>query len=164
MICSRPARGRPESRARGAGELTVVHGAKSGLGTGRPDLSVDQSGPGVPGDPQGDDGFGASPAVGDVNADGRPDLVVATRRRTAARAGSPCCPGPGVAATVSTSRVRVGATVSTSRVRAGARGRAGSRPSIWTPRAYPDGTSRTASTPSPHGRRCSTSTATAMTT
>ncbi|MBI0300038.1 FG-GAP repeat protein, partial [Streptomyces sp. PRKS01-29] len=65
-------------RHRGSGRLTVVHGAKSGLGRGRSDLTVDQSGPGGPGDARRGDGFGGSPAVGDITGDGRPDLVVAT--------------------------------------------------------------------------------------
>ncbi|MGW7692046.1 FG-GAP and VCBS repeat-containing protein [Streptomyces asiaticus] len=65
-------------RHRGSGRLTVVHGAKSGLGRGRADLTVDQSGPGMPGDARRGDGFGGSPAVGDITGDGRPDLVVAT--------------------------------------------------------------------------------------
>ncbi|WP_262704112.1 MULTISPECIES: FG-GAP-like repeat-containing protein [Streptomyces] len=66
-------------RHRGSGRLTVVHGAKSGLGRGRADLTVDQSGPGMPGDDaRRGDGFGGSPAVGDITGDGRPDLVVAT--------------------------------------------------------------------------------------
>ncbi|OPF70740.1 hypothetical protein VT50_0235855 [Streptomyces antioxidans] len=65
-------------RHHGSGRLTVVHGAKSGLGRGRTDLTVDQSGPGMPGDARRGDGFGGSPAVGDVTGDGRPDLVVAT--------------------------------------------------------------------------------------
>ncbi|WP_413809742.1 FG-GAP-like repeat-containing protein [Streptomyces sp. OE57] len=65
-------------RHRGSGRLTVVHGAKSGLGRGRADLTVDQSAPGMPGDARRGDGFGGSPAVGDITGDGRPDLVVAT--------------------------------------------------------------------------------------
>ncbi|WP_308405365.1 FG-GAP and VCBS repeat-containing protein [Streptomyces rugosispiralis] len=64
-------------RHRGSGRLTVVHGAKPGLGRGRADLTVDQSGPGMPGDARRGDGFGGSPAVGDITGDGRPDLVVA---------------------------------------------------------------------------------------
>lgn len=63
---------------RGSGRLTVVHGARSGLGRGRPELTVDPSGPGLPGDARRGDGFGGSPAVGDITGDGRPDLVVAT--------------------------------------------------------------------------------------
>ncbi|MFJ2199037.1 FG-GAP and VCBS repeat-containing protein [Streptomyces violaceusniger] len=65
-------------RHRGSGRLTVVHGARSGLGRGRSDLTVDPSGPGLPGDARRGDGFGGSPAVGDITGDGRPDLVVAT--------------------------------------------------------------------------------------
>ncbi|MGO4417801.1 FG-GAP and VCBS repeat-containing protein, partial [Streptomyces sp. MCAF7] len=67
-----------QGRADRSGRLTVVHGSKSGLGVGRADLTVDQSSPGVPGDPQFDDWFGDLPAVGDVNADGSPDLVVSS--------------------------------------------------------------------------------------
>ncbi|CDR10137.1 FG-GAP repeat protein [Streptomyces iranensis] len=65
-------------RHRASGRLTVVHGAKPGLGRGRADLTVDQSAPGMPGDARRGDGFGGSPAVGDITGDGRPDLVVAT--------------------------------------------------------------------------------------
>nr|BCD33683.1 VCBS repeat-containing protein [Streptomyces violaceusniger] len=69
--------GNPARTPERSGGLTVVRGAKSGLGRGRSDWFLDQSAPGVPGEPRGDDGFGATPAVGDVTADGRPDLVVA---------------------------------------------------------------------------------------
>ncbi|MFD8092300.1 FG-GAP and VCBS repeat-containing protein [Streptomyces malaysiensis] len=65
-------------RHRGSGRLTVVHGARSGLGRGRSDLTVDQSGPGLSRDARRGDGFGGSPSVGDITGDGRPDLVVAT--------------------------------------------------------------------------------------
>ncbi|MEV8055344.1 FG-GAP and VCBS repeat-containing protein [Streptomyces antimycoticus] len=65
-------------RHSGAGRLTVVHGARSGLGRGRSDLTVDPSGPGLPGDARRGDGFGGSPSVGDITGDGRPDLVVST--------------------------------------------------------------------------------------
>ncbi|MFC9226985.1 FG-GAP-like repeat-containing protein [Streptomyces hygroscopicus] len=64
-------------RHHGSGRLTVVHGARSGLGRGRADLTVDPSAPGLPGEPRRGDGFGGSPAVGDITGDGRPDLVVA---------------------------------------------------------------------------------------
>ncbi|KAK1178958.1 FG-GAP and VCBS repeat-containing protein [Streptomyces sp. NBS 14/10] len=73
-----PGEGSEQGHAERSGRLTVVHGAKSGLGAGRADLTVDQSSPGVPGDPQFDDWFGDFPAVGDVNADGSPDLVVSS--------------------------------------------------------------------------------------
>ncbi|MET7903767.1 FG-GAP repeat protein [Streptomyces sp. NPDC005355] len=49
----------------------------------------------MPGDPQGDDGFGAFPAVGDVNADGRPDLVVATPEEDRGNGRLTLLPGSG---------------------------------------------------------------------
>ncbi|MDX3224637.1 FG-GAP repeat protein [Streptomyces sp. ME19-01-6] len=73
-----PGEGTEQGGGSGAGKLTVVHGAKAGLGVGRGDLSVDQASPGVPGDPQFNDWFGALPAVGDINDDGSPDLVVSS--------------------------------------------------------------------------------------
>ncbi|MFF6997727.1 FG-GAP and VCBS repeat-containing protein [Streptomyces sp. NPDC008313] len=55
------------------GALTILYGAKSGLGTGRAETVI--------GDDAGDRrrvDFGSSPAVGDVNGDRRPDVVVNT--------------------------------------------------------------------------------------
>ncbi|MER6143214.1 FG-GAP and VCBS repeat-containing protein [Streptomyces sparsogenes] len=73
-----PGEGSGQGHPDRSGRLTVVHGSKSGLGAGRGDLTVDQTSPGVPGDPQFNDWFGALPAVGDVNDDGSPDLVVSS--------------------------------------------------------------------------------------
>ncbi|MEI5101760.1 FG-GAP repeat protein [Streptomyces sp. PmtG] len=65
----------PRSPKPSAGQLTVVYGAKSGPGTGRPNSVYSQDTPGMPGDSQGRDRFGPA-AVGDVNGDDRPDLVI----------------------------------------------------------------------------------------
>jgi len=56
------------------GALTILYGAKSGLDTGRERTVIGSTGA------AGWDstGFGSSPAVGDVNGDGRPDVVVNT--------------------------------------------------------------------------------------
>ncbi|MGW6268927.1 FG-GAP and VCBS repeat-containing protein [Streptomyces sp. NPDC055060] len=60
------------------GQLTIVYGAKGGPGTGRRTTVYDQETPGIPGDSQGRDMFGAVSGAGDVNGDGHPDLVVST--------------------------------------------------------------------------------------
>jgi hypothetical protein len=60
------------------GQLTIVYGAKSGPGTGRRSTVYNQETPGVPGDSQGRDMFGAVSGTGDVTGDGHPDLVVNT--------------------------------------------------------------------------------------
>lgn len=52
------------------GQVTVFHG---GLGRG---YAINPASPGVPGDPNVDDVFGSSLAVGDANRDGRADLAV----------------------------------------------------------------------------------------
>ncbi|GDY53363.1 hypothetical protein SVIO_039860 [Streptomyces violaceusniger] len=142
-------------RHRGSGRLTVVHGAKSGLGRGRSDLTVDQSGPGMPGDARRGDGFGGSPAVGDITGDGRPDLVVATPEKNNGNGRLTLLPG---------SRHARGGEYAPTRPRARTGSTAGSAPGsspwTWTPRACPVGTPRTASTPSPRSPRCSMSTGT----
>ncbi|MEV8319276.1 FG-GAP and VCBS repeat-containing protein [Streptomyces sp. NPDC059900] len=60
------------------GQLTLVYGAQGGPGKGRRSTVYSQETPGIPGDSQGRDLFGALSATGDVNADGHPDLVVST--------------------------------------------------------------------------------------
>ncbi|MEV6756563.1 FG-GAP and VCBS repeat-containing protein [Streptomyces sp. NPDC051214] len=60
------------------GQLTIVYGAPGGPGTGRRNTAYDQETPGIPGDSQGKDMFGAVSGTGDVNDDGHPDLVVNT--------------------------------------------------------------------------------------
>ncbi|MFD8153085.1 FG-GAP and VCBS repeat-containing protein [Streptomyces sp. NPDC059720] len=60
------------------GQLTVVHGAPGGPGTGRRNTVYSQETPGIPGDAQGKDMFGATSGTGDVNGDGHPDLVINT--------------------------------------------------------------------------------------
>lgn len=60
------------------GQLTIVHGAAGGPGTGRRNTVYSQETPGIPGDSQGKDMFGAVSGAGDVNGDGHPDLVVNT--------------------------------------------------------------------------------------
>ncbi|GAA3365410.1 hypothetical protein GCM10017744_068040 [Streptomyces antimycoticus] len=110
-------------RHSGAGRLTVVHGARSGLGRGRSDLTVDPSGPGLPGDARRGDGFGGSPSVGDITGDGRPDLVVATPEKNYGNGRLTLLPGHGA-----------GTAASTTRPRARTRGTAESRPWTWTPR------------------------------
>ncbi|NGN65485.1 hypothetical protein G5C51_16470 [Streptomyces sp. A7024] len=67
----------PPAPKPGAGRLTVVYGAKSGPGTGRPNSVYSQDTPGIPGDSQGADRFGPA-ATGDVTGDRRPDLVINT--------------------------------------------------------------------------------------
>ncbi|WP_448320767.1 FG-GAP and VCBS repeat-containing protein [Streptomyces sp. CO7] len=59
-----------------AGRLTVVYGAQGGIGTGRKTVTLDQETPGIPGDSQHGDHFGAGAGTGDVTGDGHPDLVV----------------------------------------------------------------------------------------
>ncbi|GAA2505775.1 FG-GAP repeat protein [Streptomyces thermolineatus] len=71
-------RQQPQGGPEDPGSLRIVHGSRAGLGGGRPVTALDQAAPGVPGDPQGGDGFGAAALAGDVTGDGRPDLVVAT--------------------------------------------------------------------------------------
>ncbi|SEB84594.1 FG-GAP and VCBS repeat-containing protein [Streptomyces melanosporofaciens] len=136
-------------RHSGAGRLTVVHGARSGLGRGRSDLTVDPSGPGLPGDARRGDGFGGSPAVGDITGDGRPDLVVATPEKNYGNGRLTLLPG-----------ARRGHGGEYDPAASAHKGAAGSRPWTWTPRGCPAGTLRTASTPSPPSPRCSTSTGT----
>ncbi|MGW3989877.1 FG-GAP and VCBS repeat-containing protein [Streptomyces sp. NPDC004830] len=60
------------------GQLTLVHGAPGGPGTGRRNTVLSQETPGIPGDGQGKDLFGAVSGTGDVNGDGHPDLVIDT--------------------------------------------------------------------------------------
>ncbi|MEV0528667.1 FG-GAP and VCBS repeat-containing protein [Streptomyces sp. NPDC050439] len=60
------------------GQLTIVYGAPGGPGTGRRNTVYDQETPGIPGDSQGKDMFGAVSGAGDVDDDGHPDLVVNT--------------------------------------------------------------------------------------
>lgn len=60
------------------GQLTIVYGAADGPGTGRRNTVYNQETPGIPGDSQGKDLFGADSGTGDVNGDGHPDLVVNT--------------------------------------------------------------------------------------
>ncbi|MGW6059012.1 FG-GAP and VCBS repeat-containing protein [Streptomyces sp. NPDC055189] len=61
-----------------AGALTVVFGAAGGPGTGRRTTVYTQETPGIPGDSQGKDMFGALSGTGDINGDGHPDLVITT--------------------------------------------------------------------------------------
>ncbi|MEU6272286.1 FG-GAP and VCBS repeat-containing protein [Streptomyces populi] len=56
------------------GALTILYGAKSGLDTGRERTVIGSTGAAD----WYSSGFGSSPAVGDVNGDGRPDVVVNT--------------------------------------------------------------------------------------
>ncbi|WP_190016745.1 FG-GAP and VCBS repeat-containing protein [Streptomyces lucensis] len=56
------------------GALTILYGAKSGLGTGRARTVIG----GTRGTDRRRVDFGSSPAVGDVDGDGRPDVVVNT--------------------------------------------------------------------------------------
>ncbi|MGW6024235.1 FG-GAP repeat protein [Streptomyces sp. NPDC055099] len=60
------------------GQLSIVYGAPGGPGTGRRTTVYSQETPGIPGDSQGKDRFGAVSGTGDVNDDGHPDLVVNT--------------------------------------------------------------------------------------
>ncbi|MGX1884837.1 FG-GAP and VCBS repeat-containing protein [Streptomyces sp. NPDC055287] len=60
------------------GQLTIVYGAEGGPGTGRRNTVYTQETPGIPGDSQGKDKFGAVSGTGDVTGDGHPDLVVNT--------------------------------------------------------------------------------------
>ncbi|MFG2501647.1 FG-GAP repeat domain-containing protein [Streptomyces sp. NPDC048441] len=60
------------------GQLAIVYGAKGGPGTGRRTTVYNQETPGIPGDSQGNDRFGAVSGTGDVTGDGHPDLVVNT--------------------------------------------------------------------------------------
>ncbi|MEU9955880.1 FG-GAP and VCBS repeat-containing protein [Streptomyces sp. NPDC050982] len=55
------------------GALTILYGSKSGLGSGRSESVIEGEG----GEKRRID-FGSSPAVGDVNGDGKPDVVVNT--------------------------------------------------------------------------------------
>ncbi|GHH54942.1 hypothetical protein FHS35_003952 [Streptomyces umbrinus] len=55
------------------GALTILYGAKSGLGSGRSESVIEGEG----GEKRRID-FASSPAVGDVNGDGKPDVVVNT--------------------------------------------------------------------------------------
>ncbi|MER5478359.1 FG-GAP repeat protein [Streptomyces sp. NPDC002734] len=59
-----------------AGQLTIVYGAKDGIGAGRETVTVDQETLDIPGDSQSGDHFGAEAGTGDVTGDGHPDLVV----------------------------------------------------------------------------------------
>ncbi|WP_225843378.1 FG-GAP and VCBS repeat-containing protein [Streptomyces albus] len=58
-----------ERKAGRGGGVGILHGARSGLGTGKRAVRITE-GRGA--------GFGASPAVGDVNGDGHPDIVANT--------------------------------------------------------------------------------------
>lgn len=55
------------------GALTILYGAESGLGSGRSESVIEGRG----GEKRRID-FGSSPAVGDVDGDGKPDVVVNT--------------------------------------------------------------------------------------
>ncbi|MGP4048325.1 FG-GAP and VCBS repeat-containing protein [Streptomyces sp. 2A115] len=63
----------PADMPRTGGALTILYGAESGLGSGRPESMIEGKG----GEKRRID-FGSSPAVGDVNGDGKPDVVVNT--------------------------------------------------------------------------------------
>lgn len=121
-----------ERKAGRGGGVGILHGARSGLGTGKRAVRITE-GRGA--------GFGASPAVGDVNGDGHPDIVANTpgfRRHdglVTLLPGAPTAPPPG----------------------APRRSTSGARAS----RAPP---TRTTGTPSPSSRRSWTPTATAATT
>ena len=60
----------------GAGMVTVLRGAAGGL-TATGALAWDQDDPRIPGSAERNDSFGAPLAIGDLNRDGRPDLVIA---------------------------------------------------------------------------------------
>ncbi|MFD0413067.1 FG-GAP-like repeat-containing protein [Streptomyces sp. NPDC127108] len=60
-----------------AGYVNVVWGGKKGLG-GHGSTTVSQGTAGVPGTVEKDDGFGSAVATGDMNGDGRTDIVVGT--------------------------------------------------------------------------------------
>lgn len=68
----------PPAEGLDPGQLTIVHGAPGGPGTGRRNTVFSQETPGIPGDSQGKDMFGAVSGTGDVNDDGHPDLVINT--------------------------------------------------------------------------------------
>lgn len=69
---------------KGAGDVVVLYGAATGLGTGRA-VAIDQETPLVPGDAAARDGFGGVLAAGDVDGDGRPDLAVGAPHEAGAR-------------------------------------------------------------------------------
>ena len=60
-----------------AGYVNVVWGGKKGLG-GHGSTTVSQGAAGVPGTVEKDDGFGTAVSTGDMNGDGRTDIVVGT--------------------------------------------------------------------------------------
>ncbi|MDT0326976.1 FG-GAP-like repeat-containing protein [Nocardiopsis lambiniae] len=66
------ANGRPN-----AGTIRIIFGSDSGL-VMNSTISIDQSTANVPGAPESGDRFGEQVAVGDVNGDGKADLVVST--------------------------------------------------------------------------------------
>ena len=63
------------------GKVNILHGSPSGPG-GYPDETITQDSPGVPGGSETGDGFGAELDLGDVNGDGRLDLVVGSPGET----------------------------------------------------------------------------------
>ncbi|NGN64423.1 VCBS repeat-containing protein [Streptomyces sp. A7024] len=62
-----------ESGAHSGGQVTAVYGSANGLGSSRTTLNQESSG--VPGTAEAGDALGASLGIGDVNADGRDDIL-----------------------------------------------------------------------------------------
>lgn len=58
------------------GRVTVRHGSAAGLDPARPARHIDQQTPGVPGTSETGDAFGSDLSAGDIDKDGRADLVV----------------------------------------------------------------------------------------
>ncbi|WP_028799252.1 FG-GAP-like repeat-containing protein [Streptomyces sp. 142MFCol3.1] len=65
-----------------AGGVTIRYGCASGVDTGRAARSITQNTSGIPGASEEWDSFGASVSVGDINADGHPDLAIGAPQET----------------------------------------------------------------------------------